>query len=187
MFVAGGGVLWTPVLVKGTKIKTPDRFARRGSTAGEAVAWLASRQPPIKLTEIDEKNLFNPVRIDVTEALNQKLEDMSSGSSSPTVDLLYDCRFLVRFDVTKMPSWVISELQNQARISIWPQTRWFWPKVVLGDESLVLHSDVAEHGEFFAFLQISGSDGGNKYWKRAERVVASDWIHVEWVRPLSRI
>jgi tRNA(Ile)-lysidine synthase len=190
-FVAGGGVLWTPVLVNGTRIKTPDRPAHTGADEGETVAWLASRQPPMKMRRMDGLIMVNPLHIDATETIKQKLED----TSPLPVDLLYDCRFLVRLHLSNMPLWVYNELRNpekQARIRIVPRTQWYWPKIVLenGVESRVLYSNVPEHEESLMpsrLPQTRGSKLTEKYWMRGDEVIVSDWIQVKWVRPLSRI
>ncbi|KAF8350504.1 hypothetical protein F5887DRAFT_1058581 [Amanita rubescens] len=130
-FVAGGGVLWTPVLVNGTRIKTPDRIARTGVGEGETIAWLASRQPPMKMRQMDGEKVFNPLHIDATETIKQKLEDISSGSSPLAVDLLYDCRFLVRLHLTKLPFSKLTEKYwmrgGEAVVADWIQVKWVRP------------------------------------------------------------
>jgi tRNA(Ile)-lysidine synthase len=192
LFVAGGGVLWTPVLVKGTKIKTPERVAKVGAERGEVVAWLASRQPPMHKSKMAELEIINPLRIDLTEMLKHTLEDMSDISNASTPEILYDCRFLVRFDIAKIPLWIYNDLrnpENPVRISIVPNTRWYWPEIILEkeDESQVLHSDIGPYEQLHPFLRRFDSRVYNRYWRRQDKPVASDWIHVEWVRPLSAI
>ena len=195
LFVAGGGVLWAPVLVKGTKIKTPERLARVGAERGEVVAWLASRQPPMHKNKMDELEIPNPLRIDLTEMLKQKLPDMSSASSPSAIEILYDCRFLVRIDVTRIPLWIYNDLRNsedQIRISIVPNTRWYWPEVILekGDETQVLHSDIGQYVQLYPFSRLPSMYDPKlykRYWRRQDKPVVSDWIRVDWVRPLSAI
>ncbi|KAF8629989.1 hypothetical protein AX15_003161 [Amanita polypyramis BW_CC] len=186
MFVAGGGVLWIPVLVRGGKIKTPERVGRAGVGPNEVIGWLASRQPPLNKRTMQDRNMHNPLRIDVTEMLKKKLGEGCSGS---TVDVLYDCRFLVRFHRTKIPLDVFNDLtgSERVRIHILPHTRWYLPKVVLekGDDLRVLYSDIAEDKNLFPFM-LSDRDP-KSYWERSDRAVVSDWIQVEWIRPLTAL
>ena len=84
-FVAGGGVLWTPVFVKGTKFKIASSLTRVSPEVGETVAWLASRQPPMNKRQVNETKMVEVLHIDVTETLKQQVEDMSSGDRKSVV------------------------------------------------------------------------------------------------------
>ncbi|KAK2466731.1 hypothetical protein APHAL10511_000989 [Amanita phalloides] len=190
MFVAGGGVLWTPVLVRGTKIKTPDRVTKDGISANEVIAWLASRQPPLNKRKMEQLEMYNPLQIDVTDKLKQSLDDASGASS---MEVMYDCRFLVRFDFANMPLSIYNGLRgpdSQIQILIVPDTRWYWPEIVLkqGDEARVLHSDIGEEVQLHPLGKpVRDRPSHKMYWKRPGEPIVSSWIHVEWIRPLSAL
>ncbi|KAM6500318.1 PP-loop family domain containing protein [Amanita muscaria] len=191
MFVAGGGVLWTPVLVRGNNLKTPERLVRSGFGQDEVIGWLASRQPPLNKRKMEERNMRNPLRVDVTENLKQVLD---KARETPFVDILWDCRFLVRFDLSKMPLNIRTELansrSNQSSTLIVSNTRWYWPEIVLQQEKeqTVLHSDIKENKRIPPFLGPEDDVYPRRaYWRRYDAPVVSDWIHVEWIRPLTAI
>ncbi|KAF8637396.1 hypothetical protein AX17_002891 [Amanita inopinata Kibby_2008] len=194
MFVAGAGVLWIPVLVRGSHIKTPDRLASSGMEPGEVIGWLATRQPPLHKRRMDTLEMYNPLRIDVTDALRQRLNSQSVDSADSTLEVMYDCRFVVRFDLAKMPRNLATEIMEplkQTEVNIIPHTRWYWPQVVhlKSDEQNVLHSDIATgNREIFPFVKADEEpDDHELYWKRRDKPVVSDWIHVKWIRPLTAI
>ena len=110
-----------------TKIKTPELLVEVGAKRGEVVTWLASRQPPMHKNKMAELEIINPLQINLTETLKQRLEDMSNSRAS-TPEIMYDCRFLVRFDIAKIPLRIYFDLrnpENPIRISIVPDTRWY--------------------------------------------------------------
>jgi len=189
MFVAGGGILWTPVLVRGNLIKTPERLARSGPGFDEVVGWLASRQPPINKRVMEARMMPNPLRVDITERLKRGLSE----STQDIVDVLWDCRFLIRFNLSKMPPHLREDLANPAsqnRMFILPNTRWYWPKAVFqqGEKETMLHSDVADSQHPLLFMKAENDvQQSRAYWRRYDKPVVSDWIHMEWIRPLTAI
>ena len=191
MFVAGGGVLWTPVTLKGNRIKTPDRVFATGVGKDEIFGWLASRQPPLHRDTMQARGIVNPLRIDVTERLARALKDWKD-EASPVVHVLWDCRFLVRFDIGKIPADLARRLtHNQGKIMIYPSTRWYWPKVVEeGETTTVLHSKIGGN-DLKSLFQVttkdSGTDDPDIYWLPNEAEVSSEWIDTKWIRSLAAI
>ena len=71
----------------------------------DRLAWLASRQPPFRKRvrhNPDGSLLEDPLRIDLTEVLSKARH--VSQRIKDGLEVLYDCRFLIRFDIAKMPS-----------------------------------------------------------------------------------
>ncbi|KAF8643880.1 hypothetical protein AX16_008896 [Volvariella volvacea WC 439] len=195
MFVAGGGVLWMPVLVRDGRIKTPDRLKNSGIERGDVIAWLASRQPPLKKRILTERNVDNPLEVDVTQLLAEQLK---STSAIEPIEVLYDCRFLVRFNLGQVSEQVQSELAHALesgwKAQVKTHTRWYWPRVVLirgeGDlESIrVLHSQIL--GPERSVMQPTETEDQTtnhhkRYWRPRDRLIDSGWITIDWVRPLS--
>jgi tRNA(Ile)-lysidine synthase len=159
-FVAGSGVLWEHVVStwpNGRVVR-----ARAGRVPEGAVAWLASRMAqPRKMPQGRE----NPLIRDVTSLLSQP-------SKTEVVDVLYDCRFLVRFSVAKMPTDITATVTgtgHHSRIVILADTVWLWPKVwwMRTPEDPVALASVGE--------QLEADDHQEK---------SSSWIHFEWIRSL---
>ncbi|KAI6045581.1 hypothetical protein EDC04DRAFT_2865124 [Pisolithus marmoratus] len=156
-FTTGAGVLWD------SSIKARCHFGKSGSAQS---AWLASRLPPFFKNPQEGTGSASRLSVDVTKQLM-----LANATSRDVVPVLYDCRFLVGFDLAQMPEHVRNALNNAhdqpISIKILPQTDYFWPKVVLQQDSgpdLVL-AVLNEKGEVVTF----GS--------RA-------WISMEWVRLL---
>jgi hypothetical protein len=192
MFVAGGGVLWTPVAMKGNRIKTPDKVFASGIRKDETFGWLASRQPPLRRETMQARGIANPLRIDITQRLAKALKDWQDGAS-PIVQVLWDCRFLVRFNVGKIPTDLAGRLaHSEGEITICPSTRWYWPKVVeeQGEMTTVLHSKIGGNDPRSLF-QVTTKDSDTSdsatYWLPKEREVSSEWINTEWIRSLAAI
>jgi hypothetical protein len=192
MFVAGGGVLWTPVLIRGESIKTPGRIAEFGIKQGETVGWLASRQPPLHRDKMEERGIVDPLQLDVTELLTVVALNNEKGVREEVLEVLYDCRFLLRFNLTRMPGVIATAITKpEDRILVQPNSRWYWPKVVWqrGRDIDVLHSAIVDKSErpFWSGPRQTKEDyDAREYWKRPD-VVSSDWIEIEWIRSLNAI
>lgn len=196
MFVAGGGVLWTPVLIQGEGIKTPGRIGEFGIKPGETVGWLASRQPPLHRDKMEERGMINPLQLNVTELLTAMTTDNEKGASTEVLEVLYDCRFLLRFNLTRMPGKIATAImkpQQVEQILVQPNSRWYWPKVVWrrGREiDVVLHSDIVDTNKSQQQMwtgQTNEEHDHRQYWKRPDNVVSAGWIEIEWIRSLSAI
>ncbi|KAG6335031.1 hypothetical protein ID866_4057 [Astraeus odoratus] len=110
-FTAGGGVLWTPVLYhRGKRLKTVHHAQHRGD--GD-FAWLASRIPPFFKNPQEGAGSASRLMVDLTEQFNMALSTPENNTSHAMVfEVLYDCRFLLRFDLRQMPKHVRTALNN---------------------------------------------------------------------------
>lgn len=64
---------------------------------------------------------------DITELLSEGLAKRVG-----MVEVLYDCRFLIQFDMAKIPQEVTKSLKEDGphtKLLILPETVWHWPKV----------------------------------------------------------
>ncbi|PFH54140.1 hypothetical protein AMATHDRAFT_135540 [Amanita thiersii Skay4041] len=192
MFVAGGGVLWMPVLIKGNQIRTPDRLPNP-LPAEENIGWLASRQPPLHKDKMKALNMVNPLRLDVTDLLRTRIHAITTSSASSVESVLYDCRFLVHFDISRIPQRIVEQINESDmsyKIMLIPNTRWYWPQIVEenGNNGTVLHSEVQGNREILSFLKAPDAQiDYTSYWKRREVPVVADWIKIEWIRPLTAL
>jgi hypothetical protein len=194
MFVAGGGVLWTPVTMKGDRVRTPDRVFTPNIGMDGSFGWLASRQPPLHRGSMEARGMVNSLRIDATEQLAKALKEWNDGAPS-VVQVLWDCRFLVQFNIEKIPADLAGRLmRNEGKIMIYPYSRWYWPKVVeeQDETATVLHSKIGSNDlndlkSIFKVATRDNSDDRAMYWKPKEVEVSSEWINTEWIRSLASI
>lgn len=187
MFVAGGGILWTPVVVRNNNIKTPDRIRQNGIRAGENFAWLASRQPPLNRERMKEIGIENPLQRDITGAL---AEGIAKGDE--ILEILWDCRFVVRFNFSRIPRDIVAAITSPSedeKIVIHPQTRWYWPRVVRerGEVSQLLHSEVEDTTSKSLLDGHQEEEDHTIYWKPREKGLSADWIDVRWIRSLGSL
>ncbi|KAJ7172019.1 PP-loop family-domain-containing protein [Mycena filopes] len=93
-FVAGGGVMWTPVVVTNKTIKFPGEGAAPKVLPGDIVAWLVSRQPPLNRRQMVERQMVNPLRVDFTDQFRASVaaqrEKPGTGSGDPVGQPLPD-------------------------------------------------------------------------------------------------
>ena len=189
IFVAGAGVLWTPVAVRGSRIKTPDRVFASGLRSDEVFGWLASRQPPLAREKMKERGIPNTLEIDITGKIIEAMRQRNG--SNATVSILWDCRYLVRFDLEKMPADFAARLllpENEEKLIIYSSTRWYWPKVLHETKGTakVIHSKIDENRSSLLLLEdLPGGDA--VYWRANDERVSSAWISIEWIRSLDAI
>lgn len=167
-FTAGAGVLWTPVLYSHNKgFKAHFKLQRHlGQLDSAQSAWLVSRLPPFFKNPHEGAGSASRLFVDLTKQFV-----LANAASRDALQVLYDCRFLVGFNLTQMPNLVRNAL-NSVRdqpisIKILPHTDYFWPKVVLQQGSspdLVL-----------AVLNKKGE---------VDTLGSSCWVSMEWVRSL---
>jgi hypothetical protein len=193
MFVAGGGVLWTPVLMNGESIQTPNQLGQFRIQPGETVGWLASRQPPLHRDKMEARGMINPLQLDVTELLTAGIAaNKEKGTGTESLEVLYDCRFLLRFNLTRIPENIATAImvpQTDERILIQPTTRWYWPKVVWqrSVNAVVLHSVVRQDRNRLKVWGGTKEHDYRQYWTRKDTVVSAGWIDIEWIRSSSAI
>lgn len=193
MFVAGGGVLWTPVTVKNGRIRTPDRIFAGGMEEDGIFAWLASRQPPLHRYKMETLGLPSTLEVNITPDLVRALEAWKTGAPA-TFEVLYDCRFLVTFDLEKMPEKLAQRIVvpgTKEKILVFPNTRWYWPQVIREWFALtsVLHSEIDSKPSnlLLSATQAEVEPDHMMAWKPREKLVSSDWISIKWVRPLDAL
>lgn len=191
IFTAGGGVLWTPVTTVNGYIRTPDRLHVSSIREGEVCGWLVSRQPPLSQAGMTARGITSPLRVKVTQQLVEAIQDweLSQDGQPPVVQVLYDCRFLVCFDIGNIPRPLVKQLiRNETDIFICPNTRWYWPKVMeeRDEWANVLHSEI-DQDDLKPPLEVGAiSDYGPKmYWRPKDPPISSGWISIQWVRALS--
>lgn len=189
LFVAGGGVLWTPVVVRGDSIKTPDRVLASSIREDETFGWLASRQPPLHRRQQEARGLLNVLEIDVTHKIADAMRQQRLGGP-PVVNILYDSRFLVTFDLEKIPDLSAARIlypQSDERIWIYPSTRWYWPKIVWKSEKecAIIHSKIDEKRGAVLLGRQPGTEGDINHWQNEP--VSANWIKIEWIRSLDAL
>ncbi|KAJ7481146.1 PP-loop family-domain-containing protein [Mycena galericulata] len=183
-FTAGGGVVWTPVLVGAASLRIP--VGRTEAGPGEIVAWLASRQPPLSRQRLFALGIPNPLRIDVTQQLRQKLKSRDRNPGQ-VLEILWDCRFMVHMDIDKVPDDIVEGvLHGKEHVWITTNTRWYWPKVVNikpnAVEETLLHStiNIPDQGIVKLDRDIMLS------WPLVDiDEVTASWIRSEWIRSIA--
>jgi tRNA(Ile)-lysidine synthase len=184
-FTAGGGVLWQPVVVSRTgKIKLVQTLQ-----PGERSAWLVSRQPP----PVQNKDLIkvpDPLHLDLTNLVAERLVFAQENGENPReLVTLYDCRFLLRFDLAMMPKDVVDSIVGDFRdgeIHVMPLSRWYFPQIVwrrVGKKDEVLPSYVVHESSYEVV---------NHLQKRVvelqeEGSSTEGWIRIEWARSIEAI
>ncbi|KAF7440192.1 hypothetical protein PC9H_000536 [Pleurotus ostreatus] len=182
-FIAGGGVMWIPAVFKHNKLQFIDFGKQENVSASGSLVWVATRAPPLGANKLKAMNMDNPLNMDVTSALLAAVAQYKHNPSAPkTVEFLYDCRFVVTFDISKIPNSILRYLEElDGRLFIITQTRWYWPRVVLKPSEggqVVLESEMPR-------VEI----GTIQQWRWEDRsgVVKSKWIESRWIRPLDAI
>lgn len=182
-----------PVVIKPGnhfKIVRP-RFDEQATAQAEATnaGWLAFRQNPYPAWKMKQWGIYNSLEKDITERLRSAL-----ACDAKTVDILYDCRFLVRFNLLEMPEdSVESILDKYIRVLLRPNTRWYWPKVVFVKRAaeMTVHSQVSVNLQNALSVHAAPDEEepDRNHWKPGpdEQEVSVPWISIEWVRPMTSI
>lgn len=167
-FTAGGGVLWSPAIFNPNKpLRVGNQCFHSTLQPDDHFCWLASRIPPF--SKNPQQGAGSPIGLTI-DLTNRLRAVMSSDAPADPLQILYDCRFLLRIDPSQMPTYVNSALQKHdktASIKVLPFTQYYWPKVVLQRES---HPD-----QILAVLQENATAGA---------MGSPSWISIQWVRPL---
>ncbi|EKM82493.1 hypothetical protein AGABI1DRAFT_68155 [Agaricus bisporus var. burnettii JB137-S8] len=207
--VAGGGVLWRPVLVD--PLKATANFLGRGGRG--ILGWMAVRQPPYNPEKMAAYGLEDSLNVDITGTLREALKawDQGRGSGPQTIQILWDCRFLLDFDLASIPQHLIHDLfqtppsSSSPKIAIRWWTKYYYPKVVLvprngkvawsekEDREVVLHSDVkiglnpvlvqSRPRMSTPYLNKVRNEGGEGL-KGNTPIVVSEWVTTRWIRIL---
>lgn len=152
-FTAGGGVLWQPVIFSAKRrLRVGTQCLRRQLQPGERFAWMASRLPAVPYHMLDTAKLSSKLDVDITERLAIAI---SRGDDS--LEVLFDCRFLVRFDLSQIPETLVGALQKYqetgVNVRIKPHTKYYWPKVVLQKPSYpdTTYATLMDNGQIDTF------------------------------------
>lgn len=184
----GSGVLWTPAIIHSNStgketIRIPkEKISDVKLGAGDRFGWLASRQPPFDKNIGAIGDAPDPLIFNLTDRLCQlrnrlKEERGNKQTARRTLEILYDCRFLLRFDVTKMPPEIDMSLAvDRSQILVESRTRWYLPHVVWqrpgGSIDLAAMNDVVQE------------PGGVLEMPKDK---LSGWITMDWIRTLNAI
>jgi hypothetical protein len=118
---------------------------------------------------------MDPLNLDLTDQLCQakkKLKEGAQGDQTAAgiLEILYDCRFIIRFDVAKMPFEIgLSLSVGRSQILVQPRTRWYWPQVVWRRPGCT---------DLLAII------ADENFGEAPEMPPKSDWISMEWVRTI---
>ncbi|KAG2146892.1 PP-loop family-domain-containing protein [Suillus bovinus] len=152
-FTAGGGVLWQPAIFSAKKrLRVGTQCLGRRLQLGERFAWMASRLPAVPYNMLDTAILPSKLDIDVTERLAS-----ATSRGDDFLEVLFDCRFLVRFDLSQIPEELVEALRKSqetgVNVRIKPHTKYYWPKVVLRKPSCVdiAYATLMDNGQIDTF------------------------------------
>lgn len=187
-FTAGGGVLWSPVIMRGESFRIWPPVDNVQLLEDETLGWIASRLPPLHRDKIKLLGIPNTLEIDATKTMVDAYQEWRNGGPS-TISILYDSRFLLKFELDKMPQKIIScfidNPANKNRLMLLPRTRWFLPEIIIERNCIpeTLHNRVSKEPTTRGFLVPrmrhckDGLTGG----------IDSGWINAQWVRPLTAL
>ncbi|KAG6844136.1 hypothetical protein H0H87_009523 [Tephrocybe sp. NHM501043] len=190
-FTAGGGVLWSPAVVRGSMIHTPEIVVNPLLHEEDVLGWLASRLPPLNREKLKLRGIPNTLEIDVTQNVLDAHQRWNAGGSS-TTSVLYDSRFLVHFHLDRIPRDLISQLEDGSlkknRLLLLASSRWYWPKIVIDRDGDIetLHDKVSD-SPFRSIIPIPTMKHAVRRSRRIEQSIDSDWVTVEWIRPMTAL
>ena len=171
----GSGVWWRLARLSGSRLS----FDTNKSNT-ENLSWIAVRQPPGKLHNGSQANetckLFTR---DVTERIAHRIKLWLSQKDSPILEFLYDHRFLIRFHLDRMPPPIMRSLASgNTKIIVESSKPWYMPQVIQkeGDSTTIIHSQIIRD-PFVQLLQLGS--------RRPPMEIHSDWVTIQYFRPLS--
>ncbi|KAL0946570.1 hypothetical protein HGRIS_012773 [Hohenbuehelia grisea] len=188
-FVAGGGVIWIPAVSRDGRVRLLQGPTPVSLHAGDTCGWVTARQPPLHRDKMRALGIENPLRINITQHILSALR-----SERETLEVLYDCRFLVTLDLQKMPDDLRESLLDNphATVRIEPNLRWCWPKIIWDDGRAAvttLSSEVIDEENALRPWDAHNEDISEwqKSWNRIDDTVQADWICMQWIRPLDAL
>lgn len=183
-FVSGGGVVWRPIVIsfdsKGNeRLKLPQKWSEMRMCPGDRFGWLASRQPPLYKSKGVTGGLEDDLEVDLSPKISRTIKELHDGkrkASDGPLDILWDCRFLLRFDLAKIPQYIaVSLALGHSQLRVEPNTRWYWPRIVWMRPGF--------QPDTLALIPLEQQD--------QEGVVPlanpSAWIRIYWIRTLEAI
>lgn len=191
-FSSGGGVVWSPVVIMANRILRRTQIEKSGVPLGGAIAWLVTRQPPLSKRSSSSSN-YDPLHHDITiPFVDALIKWQTSRKGSPMFEILYDCRFLVRINLSQVPTDLAEKFTQttaQTKLLIEPTKIWYLP-VILSSESqttTVLHTRLHNDEPIKAWTASKRIEDNDFYWWRSEKEISADWIQVLWIRSLDAI
>ncbi|KAF7967316.1 hypothetical protein HWV62_39662 [Athelia sp. TMB] len=182
-FVGGSGVWWRLAIFSKAEdgnitIRIPAKHTevRLSEEKGERLGWLASRQsPPVKSRQfVSAQRQSGLDELDISSALMHQTRE--EGGKKRPFELLFDCRFLLRFDLEKMPATLATSLAlNRSKIVVGPVAVWQWP--------LVEWIRGAGARTTLAFIKDPNANSRDLQ-KLSVDPQLDGWITMQWVRPL---
>ncbi|KAF7295576.1 ATP-bind-3 domain-containing protein [Mycena indigotica] len=192
-FVAGGGVVWTPVLVTKSRLKFPVNNVAPVRKSGDLVGWLASRQVPFIEARLQALGMPNVLKRDITEQLRAYLA-IRHEKPGQIFDFLWDNRFLLHINVDGISEKIArAVLEEGNQIWVYPHSRWFWPKVVQFDATgseaseTVLHSTLTVPKRGIVPLDRDVMLKWPQAYTRDLEEITAPWIETEYIRSLSAL
>jgi len=171
-FTVGSGVWWKPSFVtKGHVLRTVVK-----DLPFNELAWFAFRHPTISHPNAP---VSDNLRFVMTDKLRAGRAAWEAGEGPDTLDLLFDRRFLIRFHLDKMPQELFEALKLNGGVVIKPRSPWHLPQISFKQSKVftVLHTKIKR--EKFTWER----EWGTKTYIDTE----SDWITIEYARPLSSV
>ena len=171
-FTAGSGVWWKPAFVtKGHVLKTVVK-----ELPFKDIMWFASRHPSIHHPNAP---VSDNLRIVMTDQLREGRKAWETDGGPDTLEILFDRRFLIRFQLDKMPEDLIEALQTNGGVVIKKRSPWHLPEVNFKQNKVytVLHTLIQR--EKFTWVR----EWGTKTYIDTE----SNWITIQYIRPISSL
>lgn len=196
-FVAGAQVLWTPVILT-RKGRLKHRLGLENR--GERKCWLISRQPPIRNnSKIRDDELNTNVSDLLVQDITPNIVNALQNGIDGSVEILYDCRFLLRIRVDLLPPLIADKLFNRdlgsgmstthsAKLLIVPYSDYYLPKIVLRQSDLDSTARETEYARLLPSGEVASLKLENNKSVVDRMPVHShqnqEAIQIEWVRVL---
>lgn len=170
-FCSGAGVQWVPLLAHFDKMGAVVRKLKlwRADDASDSkwrLVWRAQRQKPTRKIVNSEDN---PLVKNLTDELRTALLAGVPGC----VDILWDCRFLLTFDVAAMPDQLkASVLNGRLDVEVRHESDFFYPHVQL-------LATTPTRGVIGSLVRV--------FPKTGLLVDSTPWIKIAWIRPLHQL
>lgn len=140
----------------------------------ENLAWLACRSPQSRQASHD------PLNVDITPQLCSAYREWIENHGSPIVRFVYDCRFLLTFDVSQMSA---KAFVPSAKVLVVPRTVWYLPQVVLQVDGSEDRSTIHDHIE-------DSRHSWSREWnpkKKRQKLIKAPWVTTKYFRPLTAV
>lgn len=171
-FTVGSGVWWKPAFVTKSQLLRTVVKALPLSELG----WYAARHPSINSPDVF---LPDPLRYNMTDKLKDGRAAWEAKEGPDTLEFLYDRRFLIRFQLDKMPQDLYDALKLNGGVVIKPRSPWFLPEISFKQNKkfTVLHTEIKR--EQFTWVREWGT--------KTYIDTVSDWITIVYIRPISAL